>query len=170
METVDVWTIIITVISSIIGITLTIFLFTLKFRIGLNDNLREIKNTLKELNKGIGTVTTVSVNTLGLIDKKLNLSKEEQKDVTSNLAYMDAVQQTLNELGNFNPLTKEEVDSMYGYVRKAQTKKDFTIEEAEKFEALTKRLKKEKPNNTGVIVLAALAGILLGYYLSQQNK
>ena len=66
---------------------------------------------------------------------------------------------------NPNPLSREQVDRLNGYIRKAQQGGMFTVEEVEEYNKLVRVLEEEKPDDPNIWPLLALAAFLLGLYL-----
>lgn len=69
-----------------------------------------------------------------------------------------------------NPLSLDEHRRLQQYADMIYNGQPFTIEQAQEFHRLSKKLREEKPEAPGSWILALLAGFLLGVVLGSQKK
>ncbi|MBW8049788.1 MAG: hypothetical protein FVQ77_05510 [Cytophagales bacterium] len=72
---------------------------------------------------------------------------------------------TIINLTSFNPLTKSEVERLVIYVKVCQEgKRLLEYEEAKDFDQIAQKIKEERSDDVGAILIAGVAGLALGAY------
>jgi len=124
-----------------------------RIRDGVNQNIRQSNGIL-------GLFGTL----IGLLGKKGVVAQEDFGSILKDFTEIGHISEI-----NPNPLSREEVDRLNGYIRKAQQGSIFTSEEVQEYTELVEKLETEKPDDPNVWPLIALGAFLLGLFLASKK-
>jgi len=138
----------------------------------LRGKFSKLEYAINSLKKAITVISGVTVNILELFSKNKNFRKNRKdwEQIIKDLSKAEQLQNLINEVDLSNPFKKEEVDRLKNYVKKIQIGGKLNLKEARDFDKLSRKLKEEKRNDTGAILLAGLAGIALGLLISSSKE
>jgi hypothetical protein len=124
-----------------------------RLRDGLNQNIRQSNNVL-------GLFSTL----IGLLSEKGVIDKKDFGKIIKEFSAIGRISEI-----HPNPLTAQETATLNGYIRRAQQGGIFATQEVREYDTLVRRLEQERPNDSDIMALVALAVLLIGLYLLSKD-
>jgi hypothetical protein len=161
--------------TELIGVIIssaTILITLIMIAVKLERRFNRLENGVNRIRDGLNSIIGQSNNMLGLFGTLIGLLAKREtidKEDFGNIIKDFTVIGRISEI-NVNPLSREEIDRLNGYIRKARQGGAFTRPEVEEYNELVTRLEEEKPDDPNIWPLVALAAFLLGLYLISRKK
>ncbi len=164
--------IVVPIIASIIGAVwyLRGYFSQLESRFGqLENRLDIISRQISSLGTAIRGVLDFEETLITALSVTSALKPEDVVKLSSQIIgnQKDLIAQAT--LPTKNPITVEESQKLECYIDKLERQERLTRPEIQDFQKLVQKLKRERPDMEGTWILAGIAGLLLGMYLSSKE-
>jgi hypothetical protein len=158
--------------ASVAGIIVTVLgsAIVVSFRVGRL--FERLQNGIRALRVQLDSHLTLLGTLIRILHGRKALDDKEFSEVLASYSKMVAAKVPdfiERELGGGNPLTPEEAQRLNSYINKANRGDFFTSTDVEDYNALVKKVERERPNDSDIWPLVALGAFLLGLFLASKK-
>ncbi len=155
------------------GLFLTVLVSAVGLAYWLGRRFEGIRSSLAALHKQVNNHLVLLGTLTRILHRRKALDDQEFQEIIASYSSVTASETApliSEELRRQNPLTREEVERLDNYMKRAQSGYFFTPDEVRDYNELVATLERDRPNDPSVWPLVALGAFLLGLFIGSQKE